>query len=155
MTLSITRESPDQAAVLDLLRQADARVAGLYPAEDRRGLDIAALLAPNIRFFVVRRGDAVLGCGGYAVDGAGAAELKRIFVVPAARGLGVGWALLDTLETEAGREGVRLMRLETGVKSAEAIGLYRRFGYRETGPFGAYGPDPSSVFMGKALPGAG
>lgn len=44
------------------------------------------------------------------------------------------------------------MRLETGVRSTEAIGLYRRFGYREIGPYGAHGPDPLSVFMEKILP---
>ena len=149
--LTIARETPDQTEVRDLLEAADRRSAGLYPEDARPGPDVATLLALRVRFLVARRGGQAVGCGGYALDGEGAAELKRIFVTAEARGLGIGQALLEALEAEARREGIRLMRLETGVKSAEAIGLYRRFGYRETGPFGAYGPDPLSVFMEKAL----
>ncbi|WP_026871537.1 GNAT family N-acetyltransferase [Inquilinus limosus] len=152
MALTIARETPDQAEVHALLEQADRRSAGLYPEESRHGLDVAALLAQRVHFFVARLDGRAVGCGGYAPEGDGTAELKRIFVATEARGLGIGRALLAALEAEARREGIRLLRLETGVKSTEALGLYRRFGYRETGPFGAYGPDPLSVFMEKALP---
>jgi putative acetyltransferase len=151
MPPSITRDSPDQAEIRDLLVQADQRSAGLYPGDIRPGPDVAALLARNVRFFVARLDGHAIGCGGYAPDGDGAAELKRIFVTAAARGTGIGRALLQAIEADAVQEGIRLMRLETGIKSVEAIGLYRRFGYRETGPFGAYAPDPLSVFMAKAL----
>jgi len=78
-------------------------------------------------------------------------KLKRIFVNPEVRGRGVGARIVETIEQAARCDGVRLMQLETGVKSVEAIGLYRRLGYRERGPFGAYGPDPLSVFMEKRL----
>jgi putative acetyltransferase len=44
-----------------------------------------------------------------------------------------------------------LLRLETGVRQPEALGLYRKLGYRERGPFGAYKPDPLSVFMEKRV----
>jgi putative acetyltransferase len=151
MPPSIARESPDQPDIRDLLSQADQRSAGLYPGDSRPGPDVAALLARDVRFFVARLDGQAIGCGGYAPDGDGAAELKRIFVTAAARGTGVGRLLLQAIEADAIRQGIRLMRLETGIKSVEAIGLYRRFGYRETGPFGAYGPDPLSVFMAKAL----
>ncbi|MGF6228957.1 putative acetyltransferase [Inquilinus ginsengisoli] len=153
MTLTIAPETPDQAEVRALLEQADRRSAGLYPAESRHGLSVAALLAPRVRFLVARQDGWAVGCGGYAPQGEGTAELKRIFVAAEARGLGIGRALLQALETDAARAGIRLLRLETGVKSAEALSLYRRFGYRETGPFGAYGPDPLSVFMERELPG--
>ena len=43
------------------------------------------------------------------------------------------------------------MRLETGIRQPEAIGLYRSAGYAEIGPFGAYRPDPLSLFMEKRL----
>lgn len=152
MPVTIAAETPDQAEVHVLLEQADRRSAGLYPAESRHGLDIATLLALRVRFLVARQDGRAVGCGGYAADDAGTAELKRIFVAAEARGLGIGRALLQALEADAARAGIRLLRLETGVKSAEALGLYRRFGYREIGPFGAYGPDPLSVFMEKALP---
>lgn len=151
MTLTIAPETPDQAEVHTLLELADRRSSGLYPAESRHGLDVATLLALRVRFLVARLDGRAVGCGGYAPEGDGTAELKRIFVAAEARGLGIGRALLKALEAEAHRDGIRLLRLETGVKSTEALGLYRRFGYREIGPFGAYGPDPLSVFMEKAL----
>ncbi len=46
---------------------------------------------------------------------------------------------------------LRLIQLETGVKSDEARRLYRRLGSIERGPFGNYGPDPLSIFMEKFL----
>jgi putative acetyltransferase len=151
MTPTIGRENPDQAEIRDLLAQADRRSAGLYPEDSRPGPGIAALLALDVRFFVARDAGRAVGCGGYAPGGDGTAELKRIFVIAGARGTGLGRALLEAIEADAIGHGIRLMRLETGIRSVEAIGLYRRFGYRETGPFGAYGPDPLSVFMGKVL----
>ena len=153
---SIARETPDQPEVHDLLRQADANSASLYPAESRFGSTVEALLCLNVRFFVARAGGVALGCGGYAVEPGGWAELKRIFVTPSARGQGVGLALLQAIEEAARREDVTCLRLETGVKSVDAIGLYRRLGFTDRGPFGDYGPDPLSVFMEKAAkPGSG
>ncbi len=93
----------------------------------------------------------MVGCGGYALIEVRLAELKRIFVVPEARGCGVGRQLVLTIEEAAGAEGLSGIVLETGVKSVEAIGLYRRLGYTGRGPFGTYGPDPLSVFMEKPL----
>lgn len=81
----------------------------------------------------------------------GCAELQRVFVNPDARGRGVRQSILAAIEDAATRESVRWMQLETGVKSFEAIRLYKRLGYRERGPFGAYQSDPLSVFMEKQL----
>jgi ribosomal protein S18 acetylase RimI-like enzyme len=72
-----------------------------------------------------------------------------MFVADAARGRGAGHALLRRIEETARREGVRVLSLETGIRNAEALALYRRAGFRERGPFGSYLPDPLSVFMEK------
>ena len=74
-----------------------------------------------------------------------------MYVDPAARGLGLGRLLLETLERHAAGLALRCVRLETGVRQPEAIGLYRAAGYVETGPFGGYEVDPLSVFMEKRL----
>jgi len=147
----IAPEPPRQDAVLDLIRQSDALMASLYPAESNHMLDIASLERPEVRFFVARRDGKVVGCGALVVGTGGQAELKRMFVDPATRGLKVGRDLLARIEDEARRLGVRLIQLETGIHQPEAIGLYRRFGYQERGPFGDYKPDPLSLFMEKAL----
>ena len=151
MTTAITPESPRQDAVLDLIRQSDAYAASLYPAESNHMLDLAALERPGVRFFVARRDGRAVGCGALVLGPDGQAELKRMFVDPATRGLKVGRDLLARIEDEARGLGVTLIQLETGIRQPEAIGLYRRFGYRDRGPFGDYGPDPLSVFMEKAL----
>lgn len=147
----IAPEPPRQDAVLDLVRQSDALMASLYPAESNHMLDIASLERPGVRFFVARREGRVVGCGALVVDTGGRAELKRMFVDPATRGLKVGRDLLARIEDEARGLGVRLIQLETGIHQPEAIGLYRRFGYRDCGPFGDYKLDPLSLFMEKPL----
>lgn len=92
----------------------------------------------------------LVGCGGYVIH-ADHGELKRMFVLPETRGLGIGRRLLDHLEEHARAAGVRTLRLETGIYQPEALRLYERAGYVRRGPFGEYGHDPLSVFMEKSL----
>jgi putative acetyltransferase len=149
--LSIMRETPDQEEVAALLDAADARSAALYPAESRHGLTRESLVRQGVRFFVARMAGRAVGCGGYLPGAGGCAEVKRIFVDAEARGLGIGRALMRHVEAQARAEGTVVLQLETGVQSVEALGLYRSLGYAERGPFGAYRPDPLSVFMEKPL----
>ena len=100
---------------------------------------------------VARRSGAIAGCAALVVGAGGEAELKRMYVDPAARGLGIGRRLLQAAEDAAHAEGVTVIRLETGIHQAEALGLYRASGYRDRGPFGDYTADPNSVFMEKRL----
>ncbi len=148
---TVAAETPAQPDVERLLAAADRRSASLYPGESRFGSSAAMLLAQGAYFCVARRVGRAIGCGGFVADERGEAELKRIFVDEAARGTGAGRLLLATLEQAARQRGIRVVRLETGVKSIEAVGLYRRFGYGMRGPFGSYPPDPLCVFMEKRL----
>ena len=149
--VTVARETPRQPEVAELIRQLDAYCAALYPAESNHFLDIEALCAPEIRFFVARRGSEALGCGALRVDGEGYGEVKRMFVLPRARGLKLGKRILTRLESQARLDGLSALRLETGIHQPEALGLYRRLGFVGRGPFGAYAPDPLSVFMEKTL----
>ncbi|MCG7506809.1 GNAT family N-acetyltransferase [Mesorhizobium retamae] len=97
-----------------------------------------------------------MGAGAPTATGAlalndGWAELKRMWVVPQARGRGLSKALLVALETRARDAGITWLRLETGIANHEALGLYERSGFVRIGPFGDYRPDPLSVFMEKRL----
>jgi len=56
------------------------------------------------------------------------------------------------VEAAAIARGAGLLRLETGTRQPEAIGLYRATGYVEIQPFGSYRADPLSIFMEKRLP---
>jgi putative acetyltransferase len=149
MTAEISLEHPEQDDVRALLGQSDAYHAGLYPAESNHLWRASELAAANVRFLVARiRGDAV-GCGALMIGGDGEAEIKRMFVAPTARGRQLGRQILQALEREAAANAVRVIRLETGVLQAEALGLYRSHGYAERGPFGTYRADPLSLFFEK------
>jgi putative acetyltransferase len=124
--------------------------ADLYPPESRHGLDLAAYELPEVRLFVAREAGTVLGCSAYKLAGDGSAELKSMFVLPEARGRGVGRAILAAIEA-ALRGRVTTLRLETGIHQHAALRLYERAGFRRRGPFGSYRDDPLSVFMEKSL----
>jgi putative acetyltransferase len=149
--VTIAEETPRQAEVEALLRRSDAHAMALYPPESNHLVDVDALAKPSVRFFVARLDGKAVGCGGLVLGKEGKAEIKRMFVDQAARGKGVGRAILQAIEDAARREKLRMIRLETGTSSREALSLYRSFGYRERGPFGAYQPDPLSVFLQKRL----
>src|SRR5690349_23052554 len=123
----------------------------LYPAESNHLVDIDSLAQPHVHLLVARGEGRALGCGAFVLGGDGQAEMKRVFVDPAARGRGIAGIIMEALEREAAKHGVTLMQLETGIKQLEAIALYRKCGYVERGPFGAYRPDPLSLFMEKEL----
>jgi DNA-binding MarR family transcriptional regulator/GNAT superfamily N-acetyltransferase len=78
-----------------------------------------------------------VGCGALKFHPDAPAEIKRMWVSPAARGLGLGRRMLTELETHAIARGAAATRLETNKTLAEAISLYRSSGYREVEPFNA------------------
>ena len=152
MTHSVGAGDPRMPDVAALLEASEAYAHSLYPPEGVHMLDASSLTAPSVRFLVARTADGrAEGCGAVVVEDDGSAELKRMFVAASARGRGIGALILEALEREARAAGVRVIRLETGPSQPEALGLYRRFGYRECGPFGTYRLDPCSVFMEKEL----
>jgi len=150
--VNIQVENPNQPEVLALLAASDAYMAQLYPAESNHLLDVSSLSRPEVTFFVARMDGRALGCGAMVASAQGWAELKRMFVSPAARGNNVGRRLLQRLESVAMERGISALRLETGTQQPEALALYRSAGFAEIGPFGDYRPDPLSVFMEKQLP---
>jgi len=154
MRIEVT--DPAAPAVQHLLAQSDAYMQALYPSASNHLEGIAALKKPNVAFFGYYLGDELVGCGAVklmreAGSSQSYGEIKRVFVTPAFRGRGISKIIVQRLETYLADQGVKLARLETGIKQPEALGLYRALGYVECTPFGAYLPDPLSVFMEKAL----
>lgn len=149
--IEIRLESPRAPGVVELIEQLDEYQCALYPAESNHLLDLQALSGPDVRFFVVRLGGEAVACGGLRVDQTGYGEVKRMFVLPQARGRRLGKRILAVIEAQARAERLAWLRLETGIHHAEALGLYRSAGFVERGPFGDYRPDPLSVFMEKAI----
>jgi putative acetyltransferase len=146
----IAVERAERDDVRALLHTVWSWSVGLYPPESRHGLDLAAYEHPEGTLLVARERGVALGCGAWQLEGDGSAELKSMFVVPEVRGRGVGRAILAAIEKAlSGR--VTALRLETGTKQPEAIGLYESAGFNRRGPFGSYRDDPLSIFMEKAL----
>lgn len=133
-----------------LLRSSHALMLELFPAEDNYALDIDALTAPDIRFFIAREGKALLGTGALALR-ADYGEVKSMFTAPEARGKGVAAALLRQIEDEARANGLTALKLETGEALGAAIRLYERHGFTRCGIFGEYAPNETSVYMHKPL----
>ncbi len=134
-----------------MMRDADAHHAALYPATSNHPVYLERLTAPDARFWVARLDGMPVGCAAliWGFDRQG--EIKRMDVVPAARGTGVGNALLNAVEDGARFERLRVLRLETGAKNTESLELYRRRGYLNSEPFDEYHADPNSVFLSKSL----
>lgn len=151
MTFAIALEDPAKPEIVALLEDGERYGASLYPAESNHFLSIDELRADNVLFAVARDGDGIAIATGALALNDGWAELKRMWVVPQARGRGLSKALLVALETRARDAGITWLRLETGIANHEALGLYERSGFVRIGPFGDYRPDPLSVFMEKRL----
>jgi GNAT superfamily N-acetyltransferase len=81
----------------------------------------------------------------------GDAEIKRMYVVRAARGRGLARRILAALEDDARAAGRTRMVLETGTKQPEAIGLYISSGYEPTEKFGLYRFEPESRCYARPL----
>ncbi len=148
--LIVEQGDPRAPQATALLQASHALMERLFPPEDNHYLSIDALCTPDIRFFIAREGDTVLGCAALANKG-DYGEVKSMFVSEDARGKGVADALLRQLEDSARELGLPMMRLETGDVLHAAHRLYERHGFVKCGPFGDYVANKTSVFMEKRL----
>jgi ribosomal protein S18 acetylase RimI-like enzyme len=108
------------------VREVDAEMRK-DPSDDLR--------SPTGLFFVARQGAAVIGCIGLRLIPDGIGEVTRVYVDPAARGLGIGGLLMRTVEDEARDRELSMLRLDTRTELAEARRLYARHGFQPTAPF--------------------
>ena len=102
-------------------------------------------------FFVAYRDGEPLGCGGLRELDASHAEVKRMFVRPAARGTGVSSAILAQLEQTGRERGYGRLVLETGELQPDAMRFYEREGYRRIPNFGYYTESQLSICYEKHL----
>jgi len=151
MTVVITPERPDTAEAQALIAELESELAPLYPSESRHGYSIERLLAEAVAFFLIREDGRPAGCGGVKLFGTEYAEVKRMYVRPQFRGLGLAKLMLNHLANYAQRHDVRVLRLETGIHQHAAIRLYERMGFQRIPPFGEYREDPLSWFYEKRI----
>ncbi len=133
-----------------ILEQSHTLMTTLFEPEENYFLGFEALCTPDVHFFIAREGETVFGTGA-VVDKDGYGEVKSMFTANAARGRGVGAAILRALEDHARSLGLPVLKLETALRLPEAVRLYARHGFTECGRFGDYRPNDTSYFMEKPL----
>jgi len=148
----VTTPTNDVRALISELEQV---LGAEYPPEQRHGLPLDAIFQPHIQFFVAHGDTGAVGCGGVALF-ADLAELKRMYVRPAARGQGVAEALLARIEAAVRAAGLARLCLETGDRQLAALRVYARSGFSRCAAFGDYAAMPpeatvASVFFEKYL----
>ncbi|WP_367136251.1 GNAT family N-acetyltransferase [Saccharothrix sp. HUAS TT1] len=152
---TLAYDHPDSAKLIAELQQV---YVDRYGDADITPVDPAQFAAPLGHFAVGYLDDAPVACGGWRAHDEeqdslrpGDAEIKRMYVVDAARGRGLARAVLSALEEAARAVGRRRMVLETGLRQPEAIGLYRANGYERIDNFGVYRHHPESLCFAKDL----
>ena len=154
MAITISPDEPTAPDVLTLLGEHLTDMYATSPAESVHALDPSALAAPGIRFWTARDSSgALLGCAALKEFGPKDSELKSMRTTTAARGQGVGAAVLAHVLAAAAGRGVRTVHLETGAEDyfAPARRLYERAGFVPCPPFADYVLDPHSVFYRLSL----
>jgi putative acetyltransferase len=151
--LTIAPESLASPAAADLIARLNAELTERYPDPKDRHFDLTAeQVAEGEGVFLVARLDGEpVACGALRRLEPGTGEIKRMYVAPSQRGLGVGRRVLGELERHAHRLGLRRLVLETGVRQQEALALYERFGFQRIELFGEYLGSAASICMAKDL----
>jgi DNA-binding MarR family transcriptional regulator/GNAT superfamily N-acetyltransferase len=111
------------------------RFKGGFEVSLSRDPDATDMISPRGAFFVAMSDGLPLGCVGLKGTGSELAEIKRLWVAPSARGLGVGRRLMDAAENAARNLSVRIVRLDTNSALDEALQLYRSTGWTEIDRF--------------------
>jgi GNAT superfamily N-acetyltransferase len=146
----VTRETPDNAALLELVRLLDADLVGRY-GELQAQYNPLNTLANVAGAVVAYDGERAVGCGCFRRHDGNTAEIKRMFVRPLDRGSGAARLILDKLEKWAVEVGCSTAILETGKKNVEALRFYAKSGYTPIPNFGPYVGMENSVCLGKPL----
>jgi putative acetyltransferase len=149
--MKVDFDSFDAQALADA-QQAEMRA--LYEGEADIGpqREAAMFEPPDGVFLVVRDDGRAVACGGICRFDETRAELKRMYVVPEARGRGLGRSLLVELESEARRLGYTGIVLETGDRQVESLGLYGSAGYERIPCYPPYDSRALSLCFEKRLP---
>jgi len=147
----VTVESPHSADALALIRALSAELGARYGDDGAGAFKPGDVDVAGAAFVVARLDGRPVGCGALRPLEPGAGEIKRMFVEPSMRGRGISRLILRKIETVAAEFGYRTLRLETGLRQPEAIGLYETAGYQHAPRYGIYVDNPLSVCFEKQL----
>ncbi len=125
-----------------MLEDFTADMAVRYPGSPPTAATYADFAPPAGLFLLGLADEQPVACGGLRTLEPGVGELKKVYVAPAARGAGVGRALVRALVDSARGLGLPRLVLQTGTGQPEAVRLYEREGWQPIAPYGEYRDDP-------------
>ena len=150
--LEIVDEDPRSPVGWDLMDRLMDDLAERYDGDDRPpDLVPDGVEGDDGAFFVAYDSGRAVGCAALRPIGAGAGEVKRMYVDPGMRGRGIGAALLAAVEARAVALGYGRLQLETGLMQPEAVSLYATRGWDRIEPYGQYKDSPLSICFEKRL----
>ncbi|WP_404712332.1 GNAT family N-acetyltransferase [Sphingomonas sp. MMS24-J13] len=150
--MDIRPDDPAAAHVAGLLAHHIGELRAVM-GEHAFALDASGLSAPGVTFWTAWRDGTLAGFGALKQLAPDHGEVKSMRAAPAARGSGVGRALIEHIIAEAKARGYKRLSLETGTAAlhAPAIALYRRAGFVDCDPFADYRPSANNQFLSLAL----
>jgi putative acetyltransferase len=153
MDLVIAIDDPRADDVRTLLDRHLAFAREVTPPDHVHAMEVDDLMGPTVTFFSARRDGVLLGVGALKRLDETHAELKSMHTSEAARGQGVGRAIVDHLLAVAADRSHQRVSLETGTADAfaPARSLYTKVGFMPCAPFGEYTVNPHSAYMTVAL----
>ena len=148
--IKITRTGSDNQDFIDLVKYLDADLA------ERDGNDHSFYAQFNkidkIKYAIVAyEDDKPIGCGAIKEYAQNTMEIKRMYTLPESRGKGIATKVLTELEIWATELSYEKCVLETGKKQPEAIGLYKKNGYKLIPNYGQYAEIENSLCFEKVV----
>lgn len=142
-------DDPDVGRLVD---EVQAEYVVRYGGPDAAAVDPAEFVPPAGLLLVGLLDGVAVATGGWRRLSGDTAEIKRMYVAPAARRRGLARRMLTELERTAAAAGITRLVLNTGPAQPEAVALYEQAGYTPVPAFGHYACHPNALFFGKALP---
>jgi GNAT superfamily N-acetyltransferase len=149
--LDLREEPYDSPAAQQLIAAVQAEYVVRYGGPDEAPVDPREFAPPDGLFLVGYLEAQPVATGGLRRHAEGEVEIKRMYVVPEARGRGFSRQMLAALEARARELGANRVVLETGQRQPEAISLYESSGYARIPGFGHYACAPLSISFEKKL----
>ena len=150
--ITVRAEAADSLIAVRLVDAMVTEMDQLYAQGPARGVGSGAspsdFSPPTGAFLVIYVGGKPVAGGGIKRDEDGVAEIKRMYVAPAARRQGLGRRLLEALEDKARELGYVRIRLDTGNRQPHAQAMYERAGYH---PIDNYNGNRQASFWGEKI----
>ncbi|MEV5886566.1 GNAT family N-acetyltransferase [Streptomyces sp. NPDC052020] len=151
--MQITLDDLSGPEIIAFLDEHVREMRAITPLESKHALGLEGLRKPEVTFWSVRDGGAVVGCGAIKALDPDHAEIKSMRTAASRKRSGIASMMLTHIIAEARQMGFSRLSLETGSADffAPARALYAKFGFEPCPPFGDYTEDPNSVFMTRLL----